>query len=389
MITVVQIIFWISVFSILHTYFLFPLLVITFSKRKKDNSITFSTEELPDISIIMAVHNEAKIIKEKILSVLECGYPLNKLDFLIGSDASDDNTDAIIEQFSKQYSNIKFTRFKTRQGKVNIINRLEEEAQTPLLVFTDANAVFSKGSLVHLVKHFKNEEIKVVGGRLLNRKLGKEGVIFQEHSFMENEFKIKLAEGRLWGCMIGAYGAFFAIRKDAFKKVPTNFLVDDFYISLKAIEKQGKAICEGKAVVYENVPGELMVEFKRKQRIATGNFQNLKVFFPMLFSKRSGLAFSFLSHKVLRWLGPVFLILIFFSSAILSTVNMLYAILFIAMSLSLLIPIIDYFHRKSRIHVVILRFITHFYYMNAALLLGLLNYLKGVKTNVWEPTKRQ
>ena len=205
---------------------------------------------------------------------------------------------------------------------------------------------------------------------------------------MEREFRLKLSEGRVWGSMMGAYGAFYAIRKESFVAVPDRFMVDDFFISLKAIEKGGSAICEPKAVAYEDVPGDLMSEFRRKIRISTGNFQNLAVFFPILFKGRFGLAFSFFSHKVLRWLGPIFIILVLICAITLFNINIFYATFLIIMLLSMMVPFIDFFHRKSQIQIVILRFITHFYYMNTALLIGLFNYLKGVKTNVWEPTKR-
>ena len=149
------------------------------------------------------------------------------------------------------------------------------------------------------------------------------------------------------------------------------------------------AICEKDAVVFENVAGVLYSEFKRKIRISMGNFQNLKVLYPILFQRRAGLAFSFFSHKVLRWFGPLFLIAMLFSSFFIFRKNIYYTILFIIILLSIIAPLIDYFSRKIQIHIIILRFITHFYFMNLALLIGLFKFMKGVRTNVWEPTKRE
>jgi len=389
LITIAQILFWIALLAILHTYLFYPVLVIFLARNRKGNSLFYDVEELPEVSIIMAVHNEEKVIAEKIESVITNNYPQDKITFYIGSDASSDDTDKIIKSYLEEYSNVKFRRFDRRSGKIHIINEFASNASAPILVFTDANAIFSDNALKELIKHFKQPEIKVVGGRLHNRKSKKEGIVFQEHTYMEGEFRLKIAEGKLWGSMMGAYGAFYAVRKESFVAVPDKFMVDDFFISFKAIEKKGKAICEPKAIAYEDVPGDLMSEFKRKIRIATGNFQNLAIFFPILFKGRFGLAFSFFSHKVLRWLGPIFLFLVFICSITLFNINIFYATFLIIMLLSMVVPIIDFFHRKSQIHILILRFITHFYYMNAALFIGLINYLKGVKSNVWEPTKRQ
>jgi len=389
LILIMKIFFWVSAIALLHTYVFYPLIVVVLAKNKSENPIFFETNELPEIAIIMAAHNEEKIIAEKIESVLQSEYNQQRIKFYIGSDASTDKTDQIILEYARKNSNIEFENYIERVGKIHIVNDLVRKSIAPIIVLTDANAIFDENALYHLVKHFKNPEIRVVGGRLHNRRKNNQDVAFQEHTYMENEFKIKVAEGKIWGTMMGAYGAFFAIRRNAFNHVPGRFIADDFYISLKAIQNGGKAICEEKAVAYEDVSGDLYAEFKRKQRISAGNFQNLSALYSILFSGRFGLAFSFFSHKVLRWLGPIFIIMLIFSLSIIFRENYFYTILLILILLSLIVPIIDYFNRKSRIHIIILRFITHFYYMNAALLIGLFNFMKGVKSNVWEPTKRQ
>jgi cellulose synthase/poly-beta-1,6-N-acetylglucosamine synthase-like glycosyltransferase len=389
-ITIAEVIFWISIYAIAHSYIFYPVFMQLFAFRKENNKLVYTNlEHFPEVTIIMAVHNAEKVIEKKIRSVFETGYELNKITFLIGSDASTDKTDEIIIQCQKQYQGISFKRFETRQGKVKIINELESVADSEILIFTDVHAFLNKDSIQNLVKHFYNPAIKVVGGRLQSLKLGFKEIAYQESFFMKEEFKLKYCEGKMWGSMIGAYGAFYAIRKSSYHAIPDNFLVDDFYISLKAIEKGGKAICDNDAVVFENVAGLLYSEFKRKIRISMGNFQNLSVLYPILFQARLGLAFSFFSHKVLRWFGPLFLISILFSSFFIFRENIFYTILFIIMLLSISAPLIDYFSRKIQFHVIILRFITHFYFMNLALLIGLFKYMKGVKTNVWEPTQRE
>jgi len=382
--------FWFSFLALVLTYVLYPISVILIARRKKDNTLEFKhLDDFPGISIILAVRNQEQIIERKIESVLNCRYPVEKLNFYIGSDASDDNTDLIIARMALKYKSIKFVRFNQRMGKIQIINELASAVEDHILVFTDAHAIFDNDALFNLIKHFKNQDIHVVGGRMKNS-ISNPGIIaFQERSYFELEYKLKQGESRIWGCMMGAFGSFYAIRKKFWKPVPDNFIGDDFYISLKAIEKTGKAIFEPKAFVYENVPGNMKEEFKRKARIATGNFQNLSVLYPILFSGRWGVAFSFFFHKILRWLGPVFIILILISLSSIFYINLTYTILFIIMILSLLAILTDFFLKKIQIHIVLLRFISHFFYMNLALLVGMFRFMKGVKSNVWEPTKRE
>ena len=53
-----------------------------------------------------------------------------------------------------------------------------------------------------------------------------------------------------------------------------------------------------------------------------------------------------------------------------------------------LLLLLDAALQRTGLHPRLLRFITHFYSMNAALLLGYWRYLRGIKTTVWQPTQR-
>lgn len=386
----VKIVFWISLLALLYTYGIYPLIVNLLAKNKKLNqNIYHINDDLPFISFIMAVRNAEYVIHKKIQSIYINEYPIEKIEFLIGSDASDDKTNEIIFSCIKQFPKLRFTEYTERTGKVEIINDLSLKANGDILVFTDVNSIPEKNAIFHLTKHFKNQNIVVVCGNLRNRITRNKGISVQEDLYLKSEIKLKYNEGILWGNLMGAYGAFFAIRKKEFKPVPKNFLVDDFFISLNAILNGKKAILEPQAVIYEKISGKIQDEFKRKIRISTGNFQNLKLFSPILYSKNQLLAFSFFSHKVLRWFGPVFILLTIISTAYLFKYGIFYQFFAVLLFFSLIIPIIDYFLRKSGIHIILLRFISHYYYMNLGLFIGLLKYIKGVKTNVWEPTNRE
>ncbi len=389
MLIFIKIIFWVSLLSLLQSYLFYPALLILLARKKENNNVLYSDDELPEITIIMAVRNEEKIIEKKIKSIINSNYPKNKITCFIGSDASTDDTDKIIKKYCKKYLNIKLIRFNERRGKIFIINKLKSVSESEILILTDANAIFSSNGIRELVKHFSNTKINMVGGRLVNSKKSKTDIAFQEHSYMELEYLLKLSEGKMWGSMMGAYGAFYAVRAEKFSPIPQNFLVDDFYISLKAIENNGQAICEPKAIAYENVTGKLSEEFRRKTRISIGNFQNLKFFLKNISKFRISTIFSFLSHKVLRWFGFLFIFMIFISLPMLAPTHLLYFTVSIIVVLSVFMLIIDIFCRKNQIQILPLRFITHFYYMNAALFWGFIKFLKGVNSNVWEPTRRE
>jgi hypothetical protein len=198
----------------------------------------------------------------------------------------------------------------------------------------------------------------------------------------------KYREGVIWGTMIGAFGGIYAMRKKLYAPVPPNFIVDDFFLTMQVLEKKKQAINELQAVCYEDVSNKLSEEFRRKVRISSGNFQNLSRFAGLLFPPTSGLAFSFLSHKVLRWLGPLFIVFTELSAIALGVYVFEYRVLAAFGAATFLLPLIDWVLQKLGAHISVLRFITHFYSMNLALFLGLIRYFRGIKTDVWTPTQR-
>ncbi len=381
--------FWIPVIALVYSYVLYPLVLHMLSSGKQPNRIVFpDTGNLPRVTVLMALHNEEDVLREKIASILESNFPPDNLQVLIGSDASTDRTNEILKEISSSVSSIRCFYFNNRKGKSLIINELAGLVDEGILIITDANVMMERDAVFHMVKHFKNMEIGLVDSNMMHKGLKDCGISVPENAYISREVRIKYAESLIWGTMMGPFGGCYAIRKKLYSDVPDLFLVDDFFINMKVIISGHKAIIEPKAVVFEDVSNSLLEEFKRKIRIAAGNFQNLGYFFRSVFAGIPGLMFSFISHKVLRWLGPFFLISIFMSSIWLSREQSFYMYMLVFQICVLILPLIDYLLGKIKIHIIILRFITHFISMNFALLVGFIKFLKGVKTNVWQPTRR-
>jgi cellulose synthase/poly-beta-1,6-N-acetylglucosamine synthase-like glycosyltransferase len=389
---VAAVVFWLSLLLVAHTYVLFPWLLARQARGRRQNAQVYTAddENLPAVDILLAVHNEEQVIEEKIHSTFTTTYPLDRLTFYIGSDNSTDQTHALVERLQQQYPQIRFRPFSQRTGKPGVMEALSREAAAPVLVLTDANVFFAPDTLYHLVKHFCNPAIGLVGGNILNPEYRQEGISGQEKAYLERENLIKYQEGVVWGAMIGAFGGCFAVRRAAYQPAPAHFLVDDFYISLAVLQAGYQAINELQAVCYEDVSDRLPEEFRRKARISAGNFQNLRVFRGLLWPMWSGRAYAFWSHKVLRWFTPFFLLLLLLANTVLVAegAGWFYGLTLLGQQGLLLLLPLDWLLRQAGIHNRLLRFITHFYSMNAALLLGLWRYLCGIKTTVWQPTQR-
>ncbi len=386
---ILTLLFWTLAFLLFHSYVLFPLILLIGSRNRKDNDVVWDqAADLPEITILMAVHNEQKVIREKIHSIRNTSYPAGKIQILVGSDHSTDRTDEILLEIQQGSPAIELVRFESRQGKGNVINQLVEKASGEVLVITDANVILQRNTLFELVKHFKNPAIGLVDSYMLNTGIKKDGISYQEMAYISREVKIKHREGLIWGCMMGPFGGCFAFRRELFSPIPGNILVDDFYLNMLVLEQGKQCINELHSRVYEDVSNELSEEFRRKIRIAAGNFQNLRRFRKLLFPPFRGCAFSFLSHKVIRWFGPFILLFLLVLSLLLYPEHLVYRLAFLFQAFLLLLPVMDHFLRKIQLHVVILRFVTHFYAMNLALMLGFFKNLKGIHSNVWQPTRR-
>ncbi len=384
--TAVSILFWASAAALFHSYVLYPLLVRVLTTGRKPNAVVYDRETPPPVTVIVAAHNEERIIERKIDSIFTGGYPKDKLHVIVGSDRSTDRTDEIVMRCAERYGRVELVPFAERTGKTGVLNALVPRAETDIVVLTDANVLIGQDTLFQLVRHFRNESISLVDSNMIYVDGGVANVSKQEKTYIGAEVTVKQAESLLAGCMMGPFGGCYALRRKHYVAVPPTFLVDDFYINMRVIEQGFRCINELNAHVYEEISHSLGEEFRRKVRIATGNFQNLATFWRLLF-RPDAVAFCFWSHKVLRWLGPLFLLAVFAASAVLAGVP-LYAWAFRLQVACYAVPLADVTLSAAGLRVGALRFVTHGVAMNAALFAGMVRYLRGVDSGVWQPTRR-
>lgn len=393
-----ELFFWLSFSALAHSYLVYPALLRWRARGRPDHSPLFSrTDDLPVISIIMSVYNEEKVIADKLDTLFRQDYPAEKVHIYIGSDCSTDGTDELITGLSRQHPRLYFYPFSLRRGKPGVINELADIAgrehgidPSHLFLITDANVMLEPSTLWHLAKHFRDERLAVVDARMVPTGLRSEGISQAENTYISGEVLLKHREGVVWGKMIGPFGGCYALRSSFFSPIPSTFLVDDFYIAMRVFEQGGQAISDLDAVCYEAVSHEMREEYRRKSRISAGNFQNLLFFRHLWWPPVRALRFAFFSHKVLRWLGPFFLLGMLGTSFALAWMgNIFYRILFLLFMFSMAgLPLLDLALRRLGIHLLPIRGVRYFMVMNVALLEGFFKFIKGIKTNVWEPPKR-
>jgi cellulose synthase/poly-beta-1,6-N-acetylglucosamine synthase-like glycosyltransferase len=371
----------ISFIGIAQTYFIYPLSLFLFGKNtqvKPQLTTHF------DVAVVIAAYNEENVLEKKIQSVLATTYPLDKIVIYVGSDASTDRTNEIVANFATHCTNVQLKIFQGRTGKAGIINSIIEQCKEELLILTDANVFFTPSTIPNLVRHFSEKETHQVCANILKKSDRNENIQALEKGYLLVENQLKLRESATWGFVVGAEGGCYAIRRDAYTPIPPNFFMDDFFVTMSVIKNKGRVIFDEEAICHEDLPTESVEEFKRKIRISIGNFQNLVAFKQLLWPIWTAIAYSFISHKILRWLTPFFLILVFLVSVSLSVDCFLFQVLALVQFVLFLSPLaIPYLKWIKPV-----LFVAHFYNMNLALLIGFFRYVKGVKSSVWQPTPR-
>ncbi len=397
---ILLLIFVTSITLLAHTYIAYPVLMRWMGRRRPLPGDRFrSGREFPEVAVLMAVYNEEKVLAETLASILASDYPPEKLTVFIGSDGSTDRSDAIAKSFSDADPRVRLVSFGGRNGKIRIINRLAEGALTTfsdpdkaIFVLCDANVTWAGSLLRRLVSHFKRESVGLVGAAVVDRIREHTGIGDQEEAYVGQENLVKFAEGVIWGRVMGAFGACYAMRSRLFTPVPPHHIVDDFYLTLSCLEQGSDAIVDLDAVCHEAVSTDIREEFRRKRRIAAGNFQNLRRFRQYLLPWHGGpaVAFAFWSHKGLRWYGPFLLVAAMLSALALGFQNPWFlpgvggflALFLMAAADRILAG-------RGWGHVRAFRFCRYFLSMNLALFLGYLDFLRGPRTSVWEPTRRE
>jgi Glycosyltransferases, probably involved in cell wall biogenesis len=208
-----EIILWLSILVVVYTYGLYPVILVAMPKSKKQPSRDVAMEKLPTVSVVMSVYNEETVLPEKLRNISLLRYPREKIEFIFGSDGSTDRTNEILSRETSQ--GIKVRQFDVRSGKASVINRLVQEADGEIIVFSDANTIYDPETIIQLVGPFADQGVGGVCGELrlsINKKsVGEIG----ETSYWQYESVLKRMESD-YRTVLGATGGVYAIRKSLF-----------------------------------------------------------------------------------------------------------------------------------------------------------------------------
>jgi biofilm PGA synthesis N-glycosyltransferase PgaC len=384
MITFLIIAFVLSLFAPIYTYGVYPFILkflacFTGKDYKVDESYR------PTVSVIIAAYNEEKVIAEKIRNLYQLDYQSDKIEFIIGSDGSSDQTVAIAKSFS-EIKNLKVLDLP-RGGKVNALNALLEKATGDVLIFSDANTMYDSKAILNLVKYFTDTRIGCVSGQLRYKVDASSGIgAKSESAYWKYENWVKVLESKV-GRLSGANGAIYAVRKGLINEIRKGIINDDFYIATCVLQSGYDVILNTEAIAFEEPNDEFDSQFKRHIRDGAGHYQAIAVFWKMLFLRKG--SFVHISHRVIRWLVPFFMIIAFISNVMLIGQSGTIDVFLVVQVLGYLAVGIYYLMLKKSIRIKgvlgkFLNILFYFFLVNLALLLGFIRLVKKQQRATWE-----
>ena len=383
-------IFWLSFFATCYTYLFYPLLLMLLQRlfrlapNRRSSPVVSGDHVLPTVTMVISAYNEQSVLPAKLANCRDLDYPAEKIRFLIGSDGSDDGTAAILD--SIEDDSFTAVHCRQRRGKVGMLNYLIARVETDIVVFSDANTMYHRSAVLELVSRFVDPKVGCVIGKLELSTAGSDpNACEPEGLYWRYENRLKRMESDL-GIVPTINGGIFAIRRELYERLPANAVTEDQVLGMKIMVGGHRCVFADGARAFERI-SDWSGELRRRIRISAGNFQSLFLVPGILHPRCGWVSFAFFSHKLLRWLVPLFLVGMLLSNLLLAGRifyggTMAFQVLFYAIGLiGAILP-------KLSGMLKILAIPKYFIAMNFAILVGLARFLLGRQRVTWAKAKR-
>lgn len=341
----------------------------------------------PSVSLIILAHNEEEALGAKLENTLALDYPAERLEIIVASDGSTDRTDEIALSYAPR--GVRLVRAPDHPGKTETTNRAAAQARGEILVFSDATGEYGRGALRALVRSFADPNVGAVSGRVVyDYPAAASAQGFR--AYQRWIVWARRAES-LWGTETSVSGSISAVRRDAFEPLPGH-LDFDMAHPLHVAARGLRTVYEPDAISREEARSAARSEFNARVRMALFAFGFIPYAFGRIRSARASRSldlyvFQFFSHKLLRWLAPLWLALLALTSVALAGRSRLAALALAAQLLlyasAALASRVRLTGRAAALLGVPLFFVT----LHWAFAVGLWRYARGQRGGAWRPER--
>jgi cellulose synthase/poly-beta-1,6-N-acetylglucosamine synthase-like glycosyltransferase len=322
----VELLFWLSGLLVAYIYVGYPILLKYLPKRP----VRFSNDEnyYPKVTVLIPAFNERQVIQGTILNKLQQNYPSDKLQIIVISDESEDGTDEIVAQLAATNPAISLVRQSPRQGKTAGLNLAMPQAEGEIIIFSDANSHYQPDAIKQLVNCFNDDEVGYVTGKMVY--VNSDGSLIGDgcSAYMKYENHLRALETEI-SSVVGVDGGVDAIRKSLYQPMNPDQL-PDFVLPLKVVTQGKRVIYCDRALLNEESLSTSQSEFRMRVRVSLRAYwamYDMKHLFNP--SKYGIFSLQLLSHKLLRYLAFIPLLIVFISNGFITGNGLFYSSTFL------------------------------------------------------------
>ena len=370
--------FWILLALVVYVYAGYPLLLAALRALGGGQPVARADLE-PPVTLVISAFNEAEVIAAKLENSLALDYPRERLQVIVVSDASDDGTDEIVASFAGR--GVELLRMADRGGKTLGLNAAVQAARGAVVVFSDANALYGRDVIRKLARNFADPAV---------------GAVVGESTYVDPEVESERSEGLYWryetaikrlesalGSVVGGDGAIYAVRRALYQPMRADAL-SDFVNPLQVVRAGQRCVYEPEARSYERAADNFEKEFRRKVRIVNRAWRALFNLKALLNPLRFGFfAFQLVSHKLLRWLVPLFLAALLAVNLAIVGEHPIYRLALAAQAAFYLLALAGHLARRRPSLPALLAIPYYFCLVNLASALGILDAFRGKTYTTW------
>lgn len=373
-----ELFFWITAIAALYSYFIYPAVLLLCRKASR---VYANEHDYPFVSFIIAAHNEEARIEEKIINTLAIDYPKDKLEMIVTSDASTDETDAIVGRYADR--GVKLIKSGERRGKEYAQLLGIRSAQGEILVFSDVATNIPSESLHNLLKKFTDRRIGAVSSE--DRFITNEGCVSGEGLYVKYEMWLRKLESQV-NSLVGLSGSFFAARKTVCKNWDVH-VQSDFNTALNCARLGLSAVTAPDVLGYYKDVSDPSREYARKYRTVLRGITSLMGSEVLNPARYGFFSFQVFSHKLMRWLVPWFLVSNLWFSLLLINEHWIYAGALLLHVVFYIFALCGWLWPKARNNSLV-RVIYFFAQVNVAIAHASVSYAMGKRILVWTPSRR-
>ena len=375
--------FWLCALAAAWSYFIYPaVLWAQLRLRAAPAQPARSSGVVPKMSLIVTVYNEENRIEQKLGNIAELDYPSDALEVLIASDCSTDATDAIV--MARQDNGVRLVRAAERLGKENAQLWAIRVATGKILVFSDVATQMPPDALLRLVPYFEDPSVGAVSSE--DRFIAQDGKVAGEGLYVRYEMWLRRLESSLAG-LVGLSGSFFAARREVCEDWDIQS-PSDFNTALNCAKRGLRAVTAPDVLGYYQDLKDPSREYQRKVRTVlrgmTGLARHAEVMDPRRFGQ---FAFQVIGHKLMRWLVPVTLAVLLPLSVLLVEQGGVYVLALLGQLAFYGAALAAHLRPELR-DIGPLRIVYFFVQVNVAIADALLQFLRGARMTVWQPSAR-